>query len=38
MTEENIEITSFSQFMSNFETLLVKALPTVIGMVIDDDL
>ena len=35
MTEENIEITTFSQFMSSFETLLVKALPTVIGMVRD---
>ncbi|CAD8119012.1 unnamed protein product [Paramecium sonneborni] len=32
MIEENIEITTFSQFLSSFETLLVKALPTVIGM------
>lgn len=37
MTEENIEITTFSQFMSSFETLLVKALPSVIGMVRDSE-
>lgn len=31
--DENLEITSFTQFLKSFESLIVKSLPMIIGMV-----